>query len=136
MALGAGLGLALNWAGGQGMVDADIVGNVALVGKEIGDLFLRLLQMLVVPLIVSSLITGVTSMGDLRTLGSIGGRAIGFGNHAICACARSIAPPIVSRARPLPIASVPSINRRAANPSADCRTNASRVGDTDVGSDP
>jgi Na+/H+-dicarboxylate symporter len=60
------------------MVDADIVGNVALVGKEIGDLFLRLLQMLVVPLIVSSLITGVTGMGDLRTLGSIGGRAIGF----------------------------------------------------------
>lgn len=78
MGLGAVLGLALNWAGGQGMVDAGIVGNVAIVGKEIGDLFLRLLQMLVVPLIVSSLITGVTSMGDLRTLGSIGGRAIGF----------------------------------------------------------
>ena len=78
MALGAGLGLGLNWAGVQGMVDADIVGKVALVGKEIGDLFLRLLQMLVVPLIVSSLITGVTGMGDLRTLGSIGGRAIAF----------------------------------------------------------
>ena len=78
MGLGAVLGLGLNWAGGQGMVDADIVGTVAIVGKEIGDLFLRLLQMLVVPLIVSSLITGVTGMGDLRTLGSIGGRAIGF----------------------------------------------------------
>ena len=78
MGLGAALGLGLNWAGGQGMVDADIVGTVAIVGKEIGDLFLRLLQMLVVPLIVSSLITGVTGMGDLRTLGSIGGRAIGF----------------------------------------------------------
>jgi Na+/H+-dicarboxylate symporter len=34
--------------------------------------------MLVVPLIVSSLITGITGMGDLRTLGSIGGRAITF----------------------------------------------------------
>jgi Na+/H+-dicarboxylate symporter len=78
MGLGAALGLGLNWAGGQGMVDADIVGNVAIVGKEVGDLFLRLLQMLVVPLIVSSLITGVTGMGDLRTLGSIGGRAIAF----------------------------------------------------------
>ena len=76
MGLGAALGLGLNWAGGQGLVDAGLVGNVAVVGKEIGDLFLRLLQMLVVPLIVSSLITGVTSMGDLRTLGSIGGRAI------------------------------------------------------------
>jgi proton glutamate symport protein len=78
MGLGAGLGLALNWAGGEGLVSQGIVGNVAIVGKEIGDLFLKLLQMLVVPLIVSSLITGVTSMGDVRTLGSIGGRAIGF----------------------------------------------------------
>ncbi|MDH3726320.1 MAG: dicarboxylate/amino acid:cation symporter, partial [Myxococcales bacterium] len=64
--------------GGQGMVDAENVGKVAAIGKGIGDLFLRLLQMLVVPLIVSSLITGVTGMGDLRTLGSIGGRAIAF----------------------------------------------------------
>jgi proton glutamate symport protein len=78
MGLGAGLGLALNWAGGEGLVSQGVVGNVAIVGKEIGDLFLKLLQMLVVPLIVSSLITGVTSMGDVRTLGSIGGRAIGF----------------------------------------------------------
>jgi Na+/H+-dicarboxylate symporter len=78
MSLGAVLGLTLNWAGGQGMVDASLVGNVATVGKAIGDLFLRLLQMLVVPLIISSLITGVTGMGDLRTLGSIGGRAIAF----------------------------------------------------------
>ncbi|MEM8607643.1 MAG: dicarboxylate/amino acid:cation symporter [Myxococcota bacterium] len=78
MTVGAALGLGLNWAGGQGMVDADSVGKVAAVGKGIGDLFLRLLQMLVVPLIVSSLITGVTGMGDLRTLGTIGGRAISF----------------------------------------------------------
>jgi proton glutamate symport protein len=78
MILGAALGLGLNWAGAEGMVDTEHVGKVATVGKEIGDLFLRLLQMLVVPLIVSSLITGVTGMGDLRTLGSIGGRAIAF----------------------------------------------------------
>ena len=78
MGLGAALGLGLNWAGVQGLVDVENVGKVASVGKAIGDLFLRLLQMLVVPLIVSSLITGVTGMGDLRTLGSIGGRAIGF----------------------------------------------------------
>ena len=78
MSLGAGIGLLLNWAGGQGLVDTGIVANVAIVGKEIGDLFLKLLQMLVVPLIVSSLITGITGMGDLRTLGSLGGRAIAF----------------------------------------------------------
>ena len=78
MGLGAVLGLALNWAGAEGMVDSGVVGTVAMLGKKVGDLFLRLLQMLVVPLIVSSLITGVTGMGDLRTLGAIGGRAIVF----------------------------------------------------------
>lgn len=78
MFLGAALGLALNWAGVEGLVGAEAVRSIALAGKEVGDLFLRLLQMLVVPLIVSSLISGVTGMGDLRTLGSIGGRAIGF----------------------------------------------------------
>ena len=78
MGLGAALGLGLNWAGVEGVVARDTVESFATVGKEVGDLFLRLLQMLVVPLIVSSLITGVTGMGDLRTLGTIGGRAIGF----------------------------------------------------------
>jgi proton glutamate symport protein len=78
MAVGAALGLGLNWAGVEGVVDSGTVATVAMVGKEVGDLFLRLLQMLVVPLIVSSLVTGVTGMGDLRTLGSIGGRAIVF----------------------------------------------------------
>ncbi len=78
MTLGAALGLGLNWAGTSGLVEADTVATAATVGKEVGDLFLRLLQMLVVPLIVSSLVTGVTGMGDLRTLGSIGGRTILF----------------------------------------------------------
>ncbi len=78
MALGAALGLGLNWAGIEGLVEAENVARVAAVGKAIGDLFLRLLQMLVVPLIVSSLVTGVTGMGDLRTLGSIGGKTIAF----------------------------------------------------------
>jgi len=78
MGLGGALGLMLNWAGAEGIVETEAVAAFATFGQEIGDVFLRLLQMLVVPLIVSSLISGVTSMGDLRTLGSIGGRAIGF----------------------------------------------------------
>ena len=76
--LGAALGLPLNWAGHQGIIDTATVGKVANVGKEIGDLFLRLLQMLVVPLIVASLITGITSMGNLKALGRLGGRAITY----------------------------------------------------------
>ncbi len=78
MALGAVIGLPLNWAGEQGLVDMEVVQTVAGVGKEIGDLFLQALQMLVVPLVVSSLISGVTGMGNLRKLGSLGARTVGF----------------------------------------------------------
>ncbi|MEM6960615.1 MAG: dicarboxylate/amino acid:cation symporter [Myxococcota bacterium] len=45
-------------------------------GRGLGDIFLRLLTMVVVPLVVSSLITGVTSMGGPRQLGRFGARAL------------------------------------------------------------
>jgi len=78
MTLGAAIGLPLNFAGESGAIDPAAVAVIADVGKAAGDLFLRLLQMLVVPLIVSSLITGVTGMGDLKKLGRLGGRTVGF----------------------------------------------------------
>ena len=37
-----------------------------------GDLFLTLLRMLVVPLVVASMITGVAGLGDVRRLGRLG----------------------------------------------------------------
>lgn len=42
------------------------------VTAPIGQLFLRLLFMLVIPLLVSALIVGVAEMGDARALGNIG----------------------------------------------------------------
>ncbi len=42
-----------------------------------GDLFLRLLQMLVVPLVLVSLAAGVASIGDPRKLGSLGAATLG-----------------------------------------------------------
>ena len=78
MGLGALIGLPLTLAAESGALPAETVATVADVGKALGDLFLRLLQMLVVPLIVSSLITGVTGMGDLRKLGRLGGRTVAF----------------------------------------------------------
>ncbi|MEZ5697147.1 MAG: dicarboxylate/amino acid:cation symporter [Sphingomonadaceae bacterium] len=44
--------------------------------KWVGDLFIRMIKMLVVPLIFFSLVGGVASIGDLRKLGSVGGRAM------------------------------------------------------------
>ncbi|MGF1550433.1 MAG: dicarboxylate/amino acid:cation symporter [Sphingomonadaceae bacterium] len=46
--------------------------------KWIGDLFIRAIKMLVVPLIFFSLVAGVASIGSLKKLGSVGGRAIGL----------------------------------------------------------
>ncbi len=42
----------------------------------LGDLFLRLLKMIIVPLIFFSLASGVASLGDLRAAGRIGGRTL------------------------------------------------------------
>ena len=42
--------------------------------QPVGQIFLRLLFMLVVPLIASALVLGVSGMGDPRTLGRIGGK--------------------------------------------------------------
>jgi Na+/H+-dicarboxylate symporter len=44
--------------------------------KPWGDAFVRMIQMLVVPLITTTLIAGVTAMGDPKKLGSLGSRAI------------------------------------------------------------
>lgn len=44
--------------------------------KPLGDLFIRLITMLVVPLIFASLFVGTASLGDLKKLGRIGGKTI------------------------------------------------------------
>ncbi|WP_373532412.1 dicarboxylate/amino acid:cation symporter [Vampirovibrio sp.] len=42
----------------------------------VGQLFIRLITMIVVPLVVSSLIVGVSSLGDSRQLGRMGGKVL------------------------------------------------------------
>ncbi|MBK1621916.1 hypothetical protein CKO42_26825 [Lamprobacter modestohalophilus] len=44
----------------------------------IGQLFLNALKMIIVPLIVSSIIVGVASIGDSENLGRLGGKTIGY----------------------------------------------------------
>lgn len=52
-----------------------VVDNVA---QPIGQVFLRLLFMIVVPLVFTSLALGVASLGDLSRVGRVGGKAIAF----------------------------------------------------------
>jgi DAACS family dicarboxylate/amino acid:cation (Na+ or H+) symporter len=48
------------------------------IAEPVGQLFLRSLLMTVVPLVVSSLIVGVAGIGDVRRLGRVGARTVGF----------------------------------------------------------
>ena len=41
--------------------------------RFLGDIFLRALMAVVIPLVFTSIVTGVTSLGDMRTLGRFGG---------------------------------------------------------------
>jgi len=51
-------------------------GEAMLSIEWLGTLFLNALKMTIVPLVVAAIITGVTSMGDIRKLGRIGGLTI------------------------------------------------------------
>jgi len=53
-----------------------IFGESINVLQPLGDLFLRLIKFIIVPLILSSLIIGVASTGDPQELGRIGGKTI------------------------------------------------------------
>ena len=44
----------------------------------LGDLFIRLIRMLVVPIVFVTIASGVSSLGDPKRLGSVGGRTIGL----------------------------------------------------------
>ena len=67
---GAIVGIALNMFA----ADVDFVQNVLVNGifYVVGQGFIRLMQMLVVPLVFCSLICGATAIGDSKTLGKVG----------------------------------------------------------------
>ncbi|GAB2501189.1 dicarboxylate/amino acid:cation symporter [Lysobacter humi (ex Lee et al. 2017)] len=51
---------------------------VELLSGSIGQLFLNLIFMLVVPLLFSALVIGVSDMGDIRSFGRVGWRTLGY----------------------------------------------------------
>ncbi|MCH7838914.1 MAG: dicarboxylate/amino acid:cation symporter, partial [Planctomycetes bacterium] len=78
MVLGAGIGLPLNILAGMGHISVDWPRTVATYGKGAGDVFLRLLSMIVAPLILTSLVSGITGTGNLRGLGRMGARTMTY----------------------------------------------------------
>ncbi len=82
-----GLGLKRNWHIFSGIILGIILG-IFLHGHEypvvstlltfIGQVFIRLIQMVVIPLVVSAIIIGITSIGDSKQLGKFGTKMVAY----------------------------------------------------------
>jgi len=70
MAVGLGLRYGMGADAGGAFVETWI--------SWLGDLFLRLIRMLIVPLVFLTLVSGIVAMGDPKRLGSLGLRTIGL----------------------------------------------------------
>lgn len=46
--------------------------------KPFGDIFVNLLKFIVVPVVLLSMIQGILAMGDLRKVGTVGGKTVGY----------------------------------------------------------
>jgi DAACS family dicarboxylate/amino acid:cation (Na+ or H+) symporter len=75
LAVGTAAGVTANalWRGSEQL--EWIIGNVT---DPVGQVFLRMLFMVVVPLVFTSLVLGVAQLGDLSKVGRIGAKTIGF----------------------------------------------------------
>lgn len=74
--LGAVLGIVLHYC----VLPNNAVQNILVDGVfyVVGQGFLRLMQMLVVPLVLCSLVCGASAIGDTKTLGKVGVRTVVF----------------------------------------------------------
>lgn len=84
LVVGASVGLTLNLlyapelGGVKSSTYVEIEWYADKVVKPFGDLFLRLLFMVVVPIVFSSLFLGVAGLGSVQKLGSLGSRTLGW----------------------------------------------------------
>lgn len=76
LAVGVIAGVAVNWKWGD--QHPRVMWVVDNFTNPIGQLFLRLLLMIVVPLVFSSLVVGVAGIGDIRKLGRVGLKSFAY----------------------------------------------------------
>ncbi len=69
------IGIAVGYAMHTGMEEAARK-NVADNLKILTDIFLRLVKMIIAPLVFSTLVVGIAKLGDMKTVGRVGGRAL------------------------------------------------------------
>lgn len=61
-----------------GIIVGAFMGPEASMFKPLGDLFIQLIKMLVVPLVLVSIISGASALGETKSAGLIGGLSIGY----------------------------------------------------------
>lgn len=72
LALGVATGLAAN------LLELSWLQSTLVAIEPVGTAFIRLISMIVIPLVVSSLLVGTASLGDIRKLGRLGGKTVAF----------------------------------------------------------
>lgn len=72
LGLGALAGLAAKLAAISWLADA------LMFLEPLGTLFIRLITMIVIPLVIASLLVGTASLGDMKKLGRLGGKTLGY----------------------------------------------------------
>ena len=70
LALGVIVGLCAHYGGFSDVITTWV--------KPFGDGFVRLIKMLIVPLVLTTLVVGVIAMGDPKRLGSLGAKTLGL----------------------------------------------------------
>ena len=84
--VGAVVGIIIRYLIPAGYIRDDIVVNG--IFTVLGQGFIRLMQMLVVPLVFFSLVTGAMSIGDTEKLGRVGVKTVAF---YVCTTALAVA---------------------------------------------
>lgn len=73
MVLGATLGAVVHQS-----VDAETATKFSTYIKLLATIFIRLVQMIIAPLVLTTLVVGIAKLGDLKSVGRIGGRALAW----------------------------------------------------------
>ncbi len=63
---------------GSGIIYALLMGEAAMNVAPLGDMFMRLLKMVIVPLIFFSITSGVAGIGENKSLGRLGAKTFGY----------------------------------------------------------
>lgn len=76
LAIGIALGITVNLTVGVDNPAVEAVNRYVAI--PLGQIFLRMLFMVVMPLVFASIALGVAGLGDVRRVGRVGGKAIGY----------------------------------------------------------